>query len=46
MFANTPDNLKAWIMDAPGHKPGSIMPNMNIPAPDAEALAAFLQTRR
>jgi len=46
MFENTPDNLKAWIMDAPTHKPGSIMPNMNVSAADAEALAAFLQTRR
>ncbi len=46
MFENTPDNLKAWIQNAPKHKPGSIMPNMNLSDADAEALAAFLQTRR
>ena len=46
MFPNTPENLEAWIMDAPKHKPGSIMPNMNLSEDDAKALAAFLQTRR
>ena len=46
MYENTPDNLKAWIQNAPKHKPGSLMPNMNLSDADVEALAAFLQTRR
>jgi cytochrome c oxidase subunit 2 len=46
MYDNTPENLKLWIQDAPKRKPGSIMPNMNISDADAEALVAFLQTRR
>jgi len=46
MYENTKDNLKMWIEDAPKHKPGSIMPNMSVSDADAEALAAFLETRR
>ena len=46
MMDNTRDNLKAWIQNAPKHKPGSMMPNMNLSDADVEALAAFLQTRR
>lgn len=46
MYPNDAENLKAWIKNAPGRKPGSLMMNMNLSDSDVEALAAFLQTRR
>ena len=46
IYPNDPEHLKAWIKDAPSKKPGSLMPNMNLSDADAEALVAFLQTRR
>ncbi|HEY1291988.1 MAG TPA: hypothetical protein VGJ60_02755 [Chloroflexota bacterium] len=36
---NTPDDLAAWIANAPGVKPGTAMPNLNL-SPDAAAVAA------
>ena len=46
MFPNDPVHLKKWIQNAPANKPGSLMPNMNLSDADAEALVAFLETRR
>jgi cytochrome c oxidase subunit 2 len=52
VLANTPDNLRAWVKDAPGVKPGAIMPSFSDPSnpqPDltddqVNALVAYLQT--
>ncbi len=41
-FANTPGNLKRWLANPPGLKPGSIMPNLNLSGSDIDALVAYL----
>jgi len=44
ILANTPHNLGRWLANPPGIKPGSIMPNLNLPQADIDALVAYLQT--
>lgn len=39
---NTPENLASWIQDPQAMKPGALMPNLNLSAADARAVAAFL----
>ena len=44
ILANTPHNLGRWLANPPGIKPGSMMPNLNLPQADIDALVAYLQT--
>lgn len=39
---NTPDNMAHWIMDPPGMKPGTAMPNLGLNQQEARDIAAFL----
>ena len=39
---NTPDNLAAFIRDAPAMKPGSAMPAMPVSEAEARAIAHYL----
>jgi cytochrome c oxidase subunit 2 len=41
---NTPGNLKRWLANPPGIKPGSKMPNLNLSDADIEALTAYLES--
>lgn len=40
---NTPGNLKRWLANPPGIKPGSIMPNLNLSSSDVDLLTAYLE---
>lgn len=44
MLTNTEGNLKRWLANPPGIKPGSIMPNLNLSQSDIDALTAYLQS--
>ncbi len=46
LFPNDSAHLARWIGDPPGEKPGSIMPNMHVPASDLATLIAYLQSMR
>jgi cytochrome c2 len=39
---NSPDDLAAWIANAPALKPGTAMPNLGLTPDDAAAAAAYL----
>jgi cytochrome c oxidase subunit 2 len=41
---NGPNDLKAWIMNPPGLKPGTIMPNLNLTDQEATNIVAYLET--
>jgi cytochrome c len=41
---NGPDDLKRWILNPPGLKPGTIMPNLGLTDQEATNLVAFLET--
>jgi cytochrome c oxidase subunit 2 len=41
---NTTDYLRRWIADAPGLKPGALMPAMPLPDDQLAALVAYLQS--
>lgn len=41
---NGPDDLKRWIMNPPGLKPGTIMPNLGLSDDDATKIVAYLET--
>ena len=41
---NTPGNLGGWILNPEAVKPGSLMPAVYIPAPDLQALIAYLES--
>jgi cytochrome c oxidase subunit 2 len=43
---NTPENLRLWIRNPEGIKPGSLMPAMQLSDPDLDALTAYLETLR
>ena len=43
---NGPDDLKRWVQDPPGVKPGTAMPNLNLTDAEATRVAAFLETLR
>ena len=44
VLANTPDNVKRWILDPASFKSDTAMLNMGLSDSDADAIAAFLQT--
>jgi cytochrome c oxidase subunit 2 len=46
VLANTPDNVARWIFDPSVVKPGALMPAFHLPAPDMQALVAYLETLR
>jgi cytochrome c oxidase subunit II len=41
---NGPDDLKAWIMNPPALKPGTIMPNLGLTDEEATNVVAYLET--
>ena len=41
---NGPDDLKRWIMNPPGVKPGTAMPNYNLTDDQATKIVAYLET--
>jgi cytochrome c2 len=43
---NQPDALVRWIVDPPGVKPGTPMPNLGVSPADARHMAAYLYTLR
>lgn len=44
IFENTTENLRRWIDDPPGMKPGSLMPDYNLTPEQIDAVVAYLQT--
>ena len=44
LFPNTTEALQRWIQNAPGLKPGALMPPQNFSAEDLEALVVYLQS--
>jgi cytochrome c oxidase subunit 2 len=44
VFDNTPQNLRTWLKDPPGVKPGSIMPNLGLNDHELDVLVAYLQS--
>jgi cytochrome c oxidase subunit 2 len=46
IFANTDNNLRLWLANPPGQKPGSVMPNLNLTADQINQLVAYLDTLR
>lgn len=45
-FTNQPENLTAWIMDAPALDPGVAMPDLGVTESQARHIAAYLYTLR
>ena len=43
-FDMTPDNLRMWLHDPPGVKPGSKMPNLGLSGSEITNLVAYLET--
>src|ERR1700678_765641 len=43
---NTPENLRQWILNPAGIKPGSLMPAMQLSDPELDALTVYLETLR
>ena len=43
-LANTPENVRRWIMDPQGVKPGTPMPNLDLTDKEADDLVALLYT--
>jgi cytochrome c oxidase subunit 2 len=46
IFANTDNNLRLWLANPPGEKPGSVMPNLGLSADQINQLIAYLDTLR
>ncbi len=46
LLTNTPENLKTWLHNPPGVKPGSKMPNLLLTDDEIEKLVAYLQSLR
>ena len=44
ILPNTPDNVVAWVRDAPRLKPGAKMPPFALTDAQARALAAYLES--
>jgi len=44
IFAMNPDNLRTWLTNPPGVKPGSKMPNLNLSGDEITKLIAYLET--
>lgn len=45
-FPNTPNTLAHWIMSPTSMKPGTAMPDLNVPQQQARDIAAYLYTLR
>jgi cytochrome c oxidase subunit 2 len=43
ILENNTENLRAWLSNPPGEKPGSIMPNLNLTDDQLNQLIAYLQ---
>ena len=43
-FDMTPDNLRVWLRDPPGVKPGSDMPNLGLSSADITSIVAYMET--
>ncbi|MBN1239392.1 MAG: c-type cytochrome [Gammaproteobacteria bacterium] len=41
---NRPENLIRWVMDAHSIEPGTAMPDLDVPEPQARDVAAYLYT--
>ncbi len=41
---NGPDDIKRWIMNPPGIKPGTLMPNLGLSDAEATNIVAYLET--
>jgi cytochrome c oxidase subunit 2 len=44
VLANTPDNLRAWLLDPQAIKPGTLMPRTGVTSEDVDRLVAYLGT--
>jgi cytochrome c oxidase subunit 2 len=44
IFANNDPNLRLWLRDPPGEKPGAKMPNLKLTEQDITNLTAYLRT--
>jgi cytochrome c oxidase subunit 2 len=44
MFEMSPDNLRTWLQNPPGVKPGSKMPNLKLSQDEISSLIAYIQT--
>jgi cytochrome c1 len=44
VLPNTPEQLKRWLLDPPGVKPGTAMPRITLTEAEAVRLVAFLQS--
>jgi cytochrome c oxidase subunit II len=44
IFENTDPNLRAWLRNPPGQKPGSVMPNLGLSEDEVSQLIAYLDT--
>jgi cytochrome c oxidase subunit 2 len=44
VLENNEENLRAWLSNPPGTKPGAQMPNLGLSEGDIDALVAYLQT--
>ena len=44
MFALNQDNLRTWLKNPPGVKPGSVMPNLGLTGEEITQLIAYLET--
>jgi cytochrome c oxidase subunit 2 len=44
LFELNDENLRKWLRDPPGEKPGSIMPNLNLNEDEITKLIAYLDT--
>ncbi len=44
MFDNNPQQLRAWLRDPAGVKPGALMPNLGLSDDELTALVAYLQS--
>ena len=43
-LTNTPSNLARWIKDAPGVKPGVLMPTLTLSSRDVNAIVTYLES--
>jgi len=44
IFKNDDNELRAWLLNPPAQKPGSVMPNLNLSQDDINKLVAYLDT--
>lgn len=44
IFEMSHENLRTWLRDPPGEKPGSLMPNLNLTEDEITKLIAYLDT--